>query len=112
MTFEPFDVVVVPFPFTDRDAAVRRPALVVSTKPFNERHGQIVLAMITTARRSDWPSDVIIEDWAKAGLTVACRVRLKLFTLDTALVVRRLGALTRADRDAVRRALARHLAVA
>ncbi len=111
MTFDPFDVVVVPFPFTDRDAAVRRPALVVSTKPFNERHGQTVLAMITTARRSDWPSDINIEGWAKAGLTVSCRVRLKLFTLDTVLILRRLGSLAKNDRDAVRRALTRSLAV-
>ncbi len=30
MTYDTFDVVVVPFPFTDRSAAKRRPALVVS----------------------------------------------------------------------------------
>ena len=29
MIFKAFDVVVVPFPFTDRDAAKRRPAMVI-----------------------------------------------------------------------------------
>lgn len=111
MTFDPFDAVAVPFPFTDKAAAKRRPALVVSAKAFNTRHDQLVLAMITTAQRSDWPSDVVIEDWSKAGLTVPCRVRLKLFTLDAALVVRRIGALSKRDREAVRQALARYLAV-
>ena len=112
MTFDPYDVVAVPFPFTDKAAAKRRPALVVSAKVFNARHDQIVLAMITSARRSDWPSDVPIQDWEKAGLSVPCRVRLKLFTLDTTLVLRRLGALSRRDREAARQALTRHLAVA
>jgi mRNA interferase MazF len=76
VTFEPFAVVVVPFPFTDRPAAKRRPALVVSASEFNDAHGQVILAMITTARRSDWPSDVPLRDWRKAGLTTQCRVRL------------------------------------
>jgi mRNA interferase MazF len=112
VTFDPYDVVAVPFPFTDKAAAKRRPALVVSAKAFNARHDQIVLAMITAARRSDWPSDIVIEEWAKAGLTVPCRVRLKLFTLDTVLVIGRIGALAKHDRDGVRQALARYLAVA
>lgn len=110
MTYEPFDIVVVPFPFTDRDATKRRPALVVSTREFNTRHAQLVLAMITTAGGGDWPSDVPIEEWRKAGLATACRVRLKLFTLDIALIVKRVGTLSPRDAGAVGAALERFLA--
>lgn len=39
MTCEPFDVVVVPFPFTDRRAAKRRPALALSSAGFNRGCG-------------------------------------------------------------------------
>jgi len=105
-TFEPFDVVVVPFPFTDKVAVKRRPTLVVSTKAFNERHEQLMLAMITSARLSDWPSDVHLEDWRKAGLVAPCRVRFKLFTLEKALVIRRMGSLAEGDCGAVRKVLA------
>ena len=110
MICEPFDVVVVPFPFTDREAQRRRPALVVSSSAFNAAHHQSILTMITSAGE-EWPSDVAIRDWREAGLGVPCRVRLKLFTLDDALVVRKAGALSERDAAAVRSALARFLAV-
>ena len=110
MICEPFDVVVVPFPFTDREAERRRPALVVSSSAFNAAHDQYILAMITSAGE-DWLSDVAIRDWREAGLGVPCKVRLKLFTLDDALVLRRAGALSDRDAEAVRSSLARFLAV-
>lgn len=97
----PFAVVVVPFPFVDRAATRRRPALVVSTEAFNRSHPAVLLAMITTARPSDWASDVVIEDWQAAGLTVPCRLRFKLFTLDAGLVLGRLGQLSDHDRECV-----------
>ena len=110
MTFEPLDVVVVPFPFTDRQATKRRPALVLSTAAFNRNHGQSILAMITSSTVDPWPSDVAIEDWRDADLSVPCRVRFKLFTLEHSLVLRHLGALSAHDGRTVRGALARSLA--
>ena len=102
MTFEAFDVVVVPFPFTDRSTTKRRPALVLSdSKAFNKHVGQSVLAMITSARNSDWPLDVEIKDLDSAGLPSASVVRMKLFTLDDRLVIRRAGVLAENDRRSV-----------
>lgn len=109
MTFEPFDIVVVPFPFTDREAAKRRPALVVSSTEFNRDHRHSLLAMITSTS-GEWPSDVTIRAWREAGLAVPCKVRFKLFTLDDDRVLRRLGTLRRRDRKAVERALSRWIA--
>ena len=110
MTYEPFDVVVVPFPFTDRRAAKRRPALIVSSAGFNEAHQQAVLAMITTTA-VEWPSDVALRGWQEAGLNAPCKARFKLFTLDYTLIVRRLGALSKQDGAAAKDALCRVLAV-
>ena len=110
MICEPFDVVVVPFPFTDREAERRRPALVVSSSAFNAAHDHSILAMITSAGEN-WLSDVAIRDWREAGLGVPCKVRLKLFTLDDALILRKAGALSDRDAEAVRSSLARFLAV-
>ena len=96
MICERFDVVVVPFPFVDRPAVKRRPALVVSHGGFNSA-GHTVLAMITTKAHPPWPGDCRIEKYRDAGLRVPCIVRLKLFTLDNRLLIRTLGRLTEAD---------------
>ncbi len=112
MTFEAFDVVVVPFPFTDRSTTKRRPALVLSdAKAFNKQVGQSLLAMITSARHSDWPLDVEIGDLDSAGLPSASVVRIKLFTLDDQLVIRKAGALAAKDRKAVVATLRRLLSL-
>lgn len=70
------------------------------------RMGASVLAMITTAARSRWPSDVAIADLAAAGLPRASFVRLKLFTLENVLLARRIGALAAPDRRRVEKVLA------
>ena len=98
MSFEQFDVVVVPFPFTDRTTSKRRPALVLSNADnFNQNVGQSVLAMITSAKNSDWPLDAEITDLDSAGLPSASIVRMKLFTLDDQLIIRKAGALSTRD---------------
>ncbi len=98
----PFDVVVVPFPFTDRTASKRRPAMVLSSSAFNQKAQHSVLAMITSAGHSSWPGDHFIEDLDGAGLPSACVVRLKLFTLDHRLVIRKAGTLGAADQKTLR----------
>ncbi len=101
MTYEAYDVVVVPFPFTERPAIRRRPALVLSKAGFNRTHEHLVLAMITSAGGTVWRSDVALSDLAAAGLGSPSVVRLKLFTLDQTLVATRIGALGEVDRSAV-----------
>lgn len=112
MAFEAFDVVVVPFPFTDRTTEKRRPALVLSNADvFNRVVGQSVLAMITSVDNPDWPLDVVIDELDSTGLSSASKVRMKLFTLDDRLVIRKAGQLGRTDRNRVVLALNQLLAL-
>lgn len=92
-----FDIVVVPFPFTDRAATKRRPALVLSNTRFNQQVQHAVMAMITSADQFAWPGDCPIHDLTAAGLTTACLIRLKLFTLDERLVISKVGTLAVAE---------------
>ena len=95
------DVVIVPFPFVDVAAEKRRPALVVSRATFNGPQGHSILAMITTAAGTKWPSDIAIRDYETAGLDRACVIRWKLFTLPNEFILRRAGCLTSGDRNNV-----------
>jgi mRNA interferase MazF len=104
-TFDRFDVVVVPFPFTDRAASKRRPAVVLSAGAFNRRAGHSVMAMITSVMENAWPQEVAIQDLRAAGLSVNCCVRFKLFTLDNGLILRKAGRLSKVDAAATERAV-------
>ena len=108
MVCDAWQVVVVPFPFTDRRTTKRRPALVLSRKRFSS-HGHTVLAMITSAVHAPWPGDTRLADLASAGLRKPCLVRLKLFTLDNRFIERQIGQLARADRTNVSAALTAHV---
>jgi len=106
VSFERYQVVRVPFPFTDRTATKHRPALILSDEArFNGPAGHSVMAMITSAANPPWPLDVPIDGLSEAGLPAASMVRFKLFTLDHRLVRGVLGALTESDRTKVRAAL-------
>ena len=95
-----YDVVVVPFPFSDRRTSKRRPALALSSETFNVESGHTILAMITSANNPPWPMDVAI-DAVEAGLRASSKVRMKLFTLDNRLILHKAGSLSRSDRGAV-----------
>nr|WP_314258271.1 type II toxin-antitoxin system PemK/MazF family toxin [uncultured Devosia sp.] len=96
-TFDFGDTVVVPFPFVDLPLAKHRPSVVLSSGRFNVDSGQSIMAMITTARRSIWPSDVPITDLNSAGLMQPSVIRFKLFTLPNDLLLRPLGKLAASD---------------
>lgn len=106
VSFERFAVLRVPFPFTDRNAAKNRPALVLSDPVgFNAPAGHSVLAMITSQGNAPWPLDCPLGDLAAAGLPAPSMVRFKLFTLDHRLVRGELGRLAEADRANVSAAM-------
>ena len=108
MIYERWQVVRVPFPFTDRFASKNRPALVLSAAAaFNAPAGHLVLAMITSAGNAPWPLDCAIQDLAGAGLPAPSVVRCKLFTLDARLVRGSLGRLAPHDVQEIEHSLGR-----
>ncbi len=107
MICNPFDVVDVPFPFSDRPLSKIRKAPVLSSRTFNEKNGATILAMITSAERSSGFGDVKILNWEEAGLRKPCIIRLKIFTLDNALLIARKGELKSNDRSFFKKQLSK-----
>ena len=111
MTYEPFSIVIVPFPFTDKMKTKRRPALVLSSLKHQKETGHITLLMVTSAKHSAWESDFIISHLQTTGLSSPSIVRQKIFTIDSRLVIERAGKLSTQDVKKVSRLTLSHLAI-
>lgn len=109
MTYKPFSIVVVPFPFTDKEHVKKRPALVISTIEHQEQTQHITLLMITSAKNSSWQSDYLISSLDGTGLSSRSIIRQKLFTIDSRLIIKSVGELSSIDREIVLKLLINHL---
>ena len=97
--YKEFDIVRVPFPFSEQLVMKTRPALVVSSaKNFGKEIKQHVLAMITSATNSEFPLDTEIKDYRAAGLPKLCVVRFKLYTSVESKIIEKVGSLSAADK--------------
>jgi len=67
------------------------------------------MAMITSADNPPWPLDVTVKDIAQAGLPTSSVIRMKLFTLDNRLIIRRIGSLSGSDRRMLEKSFRRLL---
>ena len=94
------DIVVLPFPFSDLSASKKRPALVVaSVQPFDD----LILCMITSQSTTDARAvPLTATDFTTGGLPSVSNIRPnRLFTADSAIVVRIAGRLSTAKIEAV-----------
>jgi mRNA interferase MazF len=91
------DIVLVPFPFSDLSSIKRRPALVVSSNPFNRHHTEAIFAFITSKDYSD-QHDLTLDqsdpDFHETGLKKTSTLRVaKMVCLEQKMAKSRLGRL-------------------
>ena len=103
------EVVLVGSVFSDESGRKRRPALVISSTAYNRARHEVIVAAITSNLGRRLFGDHLIEDWKDAGLLFPSVVTGIVRTIAGPMVERRLGTLTRRDRDAVDRELQRSL---
>jgi mRNA interferase MazF len=97
VSYARFDVVLLLFPFTEKRGQKQRPGIVLSDGDFNRAHRHSVVAMVTTASATKWPSDLALRNYTAAGLLSPSFVRAKLFTISDELVIGRVGSLSELD---------------
>ncbi|MCE3238655.1 MAG: hypothetical protein K0R24_1636 [Gammaproteobacteria bacterium] len=108
MIYKPFSIVTVPFPFTDKNATKRRPALVLSSVEHQRQTHHVTLMMITTAKKSAWWNDYPIKSLQNTGLPMHSIIRQKVFTLDFRLIIKSIGCLTNTDIIHVTKLIKKH----
>jgi len=105
-SYERGAVVLVPFPFSERPVTKKRPAVVVSSEAYHEASDDVIIAQITSKLAvRPRPGDHRVAAWQEAGLVTPSLVRVKLATLDSGLILRRLGTMPSPDMRAIDRGL-------
>ena len=104
--YRKWDIVLVPFPFTDLTAVKRRPALIISPNSYSSSGPDVVIVFITS--RMDLPSrpgDHRIRFWKESGLPKPSMMRMRFATIDQTIIIKKLGSLFRKEHGAVRAVL-------
>ncbi len=96
--FEPGDIVLVPFPFTDQTSVKKRPAVVVSSSEYHRQRPDVIIMPITSDRAGlrRW-GDTSVEAWSTAGLLRASVIKPVLATIEARILPRKLGRLSESD---------------
>lgn len=99
-----FDIVIVPFPFSDLRSKKKRPCLVLANFEVSELSDHIIVCMITSNLKGiSFPHDIPLVDWEKSGLPKPSIVRLsKMVTIETSIVTKTIGHLSTKDQAKVR----------
>lgn len=105
--FKPGDIAVVPFPFTDLQTVKKRPALVLTKVSSRSFPDLVVVAMITSQLEGEAiTGDYTVAKWKEAGLLHPSKVRLaKVVSLETTLLLNKLGSLQKEDHAGVKKEL-------
>ena len=97
MTYEKWDIVLVPFPFTDLSAAKKRPALIISPNNYNE-YQDVIIAFVTSKLNIQHRiGDYKIREWKESNLPKPSMIRMKFATIDKSIIIKTLGRLHKND---------------
>mgnify|MGYP000420426024 CR=1 FL=1 len=96
------DIVLVAFPFTDQIRQKKRPAVVVSTRAYNDARPDLILIGITSRIRTPAGfAEVTLSDWQGAGLIKPSAIKPVVFTVEKNLILKTLGQLGKQDQLAL-----------
>ncbi|RKX69511.1 MAG: type II toxin-antitoxin system PemK/MazF family toxin [Spirochaetes bacterium] len=105
MTYRQWDIILVPFPFTDLTTNKKRPALIISPDEYN-RGLDVIIAFITSNIKSpNKMGDYQIQDWKISNFPKPSMLRMKFATIDTSIVKKKLGVLSDTDKEEFRKLL-------
>jgi len=108
MPYDFGDIVLVRFPYTDQAAFKKRPAVVASSRSYNDSKRDIVVMAVTSQfRPAGGLGEVSIHNWQAAKLLRPSAIKPVFATVEQRLILRRLGVLPPDDQAALRRAIFR-----
>lgn len=101
-TFDPWDIVLVPFPFTDLSKSKKRPALIISSADYNKGLNVIIMFITSNISAFGRPGDYKIQKWREAGLPKPSMTRMKIATISKHIIIKRIATLLQPDIETIR----------
>ena len=105
MNYKKWDIVLVPFPFTDLSSIKKRPGLIVSPDEYNTNQDLVIAFVTSKLNTRQRMGDYKIKEWRKANLPKPSMVRMKFATIDKSIVLKILGRLDKKDSNGFGRSL-------
>lgn len=98
ITFEPGEIITVPFPFSDLSGIKKRPALVLAV--FDRQQELICMMLTSMPARSQL--EYVIQDWKSSGLIKPTTAKIhRIFTIAYTTVNGRLGRLNQKEHNII-----------
>ncbi len=96
-SFKKGDIFLAEIVFTDGTATKRRPVVIVSGKHYNEKRDEVIVSLITSNVIRKIYGDIVIKNWAPAGLLFPSAVTGIITTIKKSLLAKKLGQLNKED---------------
>lgn len=97
-TYRKWDIILVPFPFTDLSNTKKRPALIISPNDYNSEKDFVIVFITSRMIDTEKWGNYIIKEWSKAGLPKPSMIKMKFATIDKMMTIKKLGSLQQIDR--------------
>ena len=97
MIYKKWDIILVPFPFTDLSSSKRRPGLIISPNEYNSEQDVVILFVTSKVDRQKRVGDYLVSKWKESGFPKPSMVRMKFATIDKSIIVKKIGSLSKID---------------
>lgn len=96
--YKKWDIVLVPFPYTNLLSSKQRPALILSPNEYNQNSLDMLAVAVTSQITGSFPYQYSIINWKESGLPKASVIKMKFTTLEQNLIIKSIGSLSLEDR--------------
>lgn len=86
-------IVLVKYPFTNLSNYKIRPAVIISKSIYND----VFIVPLTSKTAFLSEGEFILNDWKKAGLNIPSAVKRGIYTIDSKLIIKEIGHITKED---------------
>lgn len=90
-TYKKWDIILVPFPFTNLSSIKKRPGLVISPDDYNKGMDIVILFITSKIDREKKIGDYLIEKWEESALPKPSMILMKFATIDKSIIIKKLA---------------------